>query len=138
MIGYECVTTGRRLQEAPVDLGVRLWDTAEIYGAGSNEELIGPVLERHRDAVVIACGTCIAWVRRNPSRRPSGRTAVLPLGDFEHNRALVAAVEEYAAAAEVVLNPEQVRDVGGLMSELAGARCAKAHGHGDSPRPTDG
>ena len=40
--------------ELAVELGVRFWDTAEIYGAGGNEELIGPVLERHRDAVVIA------------------------------------------------------------------------------------
>ncbi len=40
--------------ELAVDLGVTFWDTAEIYGAGGNEELIGPVLARHRDRVVIA------------------------------------------------------------------------------------
>jgi aryl-alcohol dehydrogenase-like predicted oxidoreductase len=40
--------------ELAVDLGVTFWDTAEIYGAGGNEELIGPVLSRHRDRVVIA------------------------------------------------------------------------------------
>lgn len=41
------------LEEA-VALGVTFWDTAEIYGDGGNELLIGPVLRRHRDRVVIA------------------------------------------------------------------------------------
>jgi aryl-alcohol dehydrogenase-like predicted oxidoreductase len=40
--------------ERAIDLGVTFWDTAEIYGAGGNESLIGPVLERRRDEVVIA------------------------------------------------------------------------------------
>jgi aryl-alcohol dehydrogenase-like predicted oxidoreductase len=39
---------------AAIDLGVTFWDTAEIYGDGGNEELIGGVLERHRDEVQIA------------------------------------------------------------------------------------
>ena len=85
--------------------------------------------------------------------------------NFEHNRALVAAVEEYAAgigctpgqlaiawvlaqgddvvpipgtkrraylaenaaAVDVALTPEQVQEVGDLMSDVAGARYAKAH-----------
>ena len=41
------------LEEA-VELGVTFWDTAEIYGDGGNELLIAPVLQRHRDRVVIA------------------------------------------------------------------------------------
>lgn len=40
--------------ERAVELGVTFWDTAEVYGHGGNEELIGPVLRRHRDRVVIA------------------------------------------------------------------------------------
>jgi len=40
--------------ELAVDLGVTFWDTAEIYGDGGNEELIAPVLRRHRSRVVIA------------------------------------------------------------------------------------
>ena len=93
--------------------------------------------------------------------------------NFEHNRALVTAVEEYAAgvgctpgqlaiawvlaqgpdvvpipgtkrrpylaenaaAVDVVLTPEQVREVGHLMSGVAGARYARAHAYGDSPPP---
>jgi aryl-alcohol dehydrogenase-like predicted oxidoreductase len=44
----------RATLELAVDLGVTFWDTAEIYGDGGNEELIAPVLARHRDRVVIA------------------------------------------------------------------------------------
>ena len=40
--------------ELAIDLGVTFWDTAEVYGSGANEELIGRTLERHRDQVVIA------------------------------------------------------------------------------------
>jgi aryl-alcohol dehydrogenase-like predicted oxidoreductase len=40
--------------ELAVDLGITFWDTAEVYGSGSNEELIGRTLERHRDKVVMA------------------------------------------------------------------------------------
>lgn len=40
--------------ELALDLGVTFWDTAEVYGEGHNEELIGPVLRRNRDKVVIA------------------------------------------------------------------------------------
>ncbi len=40
--------------ELAIDLGVTFWDTAEVYGSGANEELIGRTLERHRDKIVIA------------------------------------------------------------------------------------
>src|SRR5438105_9739174 len=37
-----------------VDLGVTFFDTAEVYGAYTNEELVGEALEPLRDRVVIA------------------------------------------------------------------------------------
>lgn len=40
--------------ELALDLGVTFWDTAEVYGEGHNEELLGPVIRRNRDRVVIA------------------------------------------------------------------------------------
>lgn len=298
--GTPDVDEARATLESAVDLGVTFWDTAEIYGAGGNEEVIAPVLARHRDAVVIATKFGFApdgsvagrpenaraaidgslrrlrtdridlWYlhRVDPSvpieetvgamaeavaagkvrhlglseasaaslRRasavhpiaalqsewslwtrdlepevvpvarelgigivpysPLGRglftgklTALDDLGgsdyrrggprfseeNFEHNRSLVAAVEEYAvgigctpgqlalawvlaqgadvvpipgtkrraylaenaAAADVVLTPEQAREVGQLMSGVVGARYGKAHAYGDSPLPTN-
>ncbi|KAA2239519.1 aldo/keto reductase [Chitinophaga agrisoli] len=37
-----------------LDLGINFWDTADIYGAGKNEELISKVLVPNRDKVFIA------------------------------------------------------------------------------------
>jgi AraC family transcriptional regulator len=42
------------LIRAAVDLGVTFFDTAEVYGPFTNEELVGEALARMRDRVVIA------------------------------------------------------------------------------------
>jgi len=41
-----------------LDLGVTFFDTADVYGAGSNEEVVGEALRDHRDRVFLAtkCG----------------------------------------------------------------------------------
>jgi aryl-alcohol dehydrogenase-like predicted oxidoreductase len=40
--------------ERAIELGVDFFDTADIYGTGHNEELVGKVLRKHRDRVIIA------------------------------------------------------------------------------------
>src|SRR5947209_10492820 len=45
---------GVALIRAAVDLGVTFFDTAEVYGAFTNEELVGKALAPLRDRVVIA------------------------------------------------------------------------------------
>jgi aryl-alcohol dehydrogenase-like predicted oxidoreductase len=40
--------------ERAIDLGLDFFDTADVYGEGHNEELVGKVLRRHRDKVIIA------------------------------------------------------------------------------------
>jgi len=40
--------------ERAIDLGLDFFDTADIYGTGHNEELVGKVLRKHRNRVVIA------------------------------------------------------------------------------------
>ncbi len=40
--------------ERALDLGVNFLDTADMYGIGKNEELIGPVVAKRRDEVVLA------------------------------------------------------------------------------------
>jgi len=42
------------LIRAAVERGVTFFDTAEIYGAYTNEELVGEALEPFRDQVIIA------------------------------------------------------------------------------------
>jgi aryl-alcohol dehydrogenase-like predicted oxidoreductase len=52
-----------------IDLGVTLLDTADMYGSGANEELLGRALKDRRDQVVLA--TKFGFVRdpENPSSR---------------------------------------------------------------------
>ena len=55
--GYGAATDkqeGISLIRAAVERGVTFFDTAEIYGAYTNEELVGEALEPFRDQVVIA------------------------------------------------------------------------------------
>ena len=40
--------------EAALDAGINFFDTAELYGDGYSEEILGKVLPKHRDRVVIA------------------------------------------------------------------------------------
>jgi aryl-alcohol dehydrogenase-like predicted oxidoreductase len=42
-----------------IELGVTLFDTAEVYGPFTNEELLGRALEGRRDRVIIA--TKFGW-----------------------------------------------------------------------------
>lgn len=48
------------LIHSAVDLGVTFFDTAEVYGPLTNEELLGEALQPHRDKVVIA--TKFGWI----------------------------------------------------------------------------
>jgi aryl-alcohol dehydrogenase-like predicted oxidoreductase len=40
--------------ERAIELGIDFFDTADVYGVGHNEELVGKTLRKHRDKVVIA------------------------------------------------------------------------------------
>jgi aryl-alcohol dehydrogenase-like predicted oxidoreductase len=40
--------------ERAIDLGLDFFDTADIYGTGHNEELVGKVMRKHRNRVIIA------------------------------------------------------------------------------------
>ena len=57
-----CASFGTRMSErqartvvdAALDVGIRCFDTADAYGLGRSEELLGRLLSAHRDRVVIA------------------------------------------------------------------------------------
>ncbi len=40
--------------EHALSLGINFWDTADMYGIGHNEELVGKVVQQHRDKVFLA------------------------------------------------------------------------------------
>src|ERR1700722_13296902 len=50
----------RTIHEA-IDLGITLFDTAEIYGPFRNEELVGAAIKDRRDGLVIATKFAMRW-----------------------------------------------------------------------------
>ncbi len=44
----------RATLERALDLGVTMFDTADMYGVGTNEEFLAPFIAAHRDSVIIA------------------------------------------------------------------------------------
>jgi aryl-alcohol dehydrogenase-like predicted oxidoreductase len=61
-VGVGCNAFGARIDaeqvqevvDAAIEVGVTLFDTADVYGRGSSEELLGRALGRRRDDVVVA------------------------------------------------------------------------------------
>ncbi|MBL9008137.1 MAG: aldo/keto reductase [Myxococcales bacterium] len=52
-----------------LDLGITFWDTADMYGPFTNEELVGRVLKGRRDQVILATKFGIVRDPQNPSVR---------------------------------------------------------------------
>jgi aryl-alcohol dehydrogenase-like predicted oxidoreductase len=127
--------------DAALDLGVTLFDTADIYGAGHNEELIGPFVRANRDRVVLATKFAIerreddpAWrgVRNDPayirlavdaSLRRLG-VDVIDLYYMHRRDPAVPFAESVGAMAELV-QAGKVRHLG--LSEVTGAELREAH-----------
>jgi aryl-alcohol dehydrogenase-like predicted oxidoreductase len=59
----------RKVVHKALDLGVTLFDTADIYGDGRSEEILGAVLASRRPDVVVA--TKFGWPFPNDARGPS-------------------------------------------------------------------
>src|SRR5512143_4254622 len=43
-----------RVLDRAIELGCNFWDTADVYGGGKNELLVGQALKKHRDKVFLA------------------------------------------------------------------------------------
>lgn len=52
LIGRESFRSAARLVETALDLGIRYFDTAPLYGMGTAEEVLGAVLGDNRDVVI--------------------------------------------------------------------------------------
>ncbi|MER6301609.1 aldo/keto reductase [Kitasatospora sp. NPDC001539] len=55
--------------DAALEAGVTLFDTADAYGFGRNEEFIGPFVRAHRDEVVLATKFAIERREDDPAHR---------------------------------------------------------------------
>ena len=124
-----------------VDLGVTLFDTAEIYGPHANEELVGEALAPFADRVVIA--TKFAQDIDPDTRQPRGRMlrpdqvaravegSLHRLGldaidlYYQHRVNPEVPIEEMAGAVKDLVDAGKVRHFG--MSEAAADTIRRAH-----------
>jgi aryl-alcohol dehydrogenase-like predicted oxidoreductase len=129
------------LLRGAVDRGVTFFDTAEIYGPHTNDELVGAALAPFRDQVVIA--TKFAQDIDPVGRNPRGRMLLpdeLPgavdgslqrLGVevidlyYQHRVNPDVAIEEYAGAAAALVRAGKVKHFG--LSEAAAGTIRRAH-----------
>ena len=152
-IGLGCMGLSSGLGEAPerkqaveliragVDLGVTLFDTAEVYGPYVNEELVGEALAPVRDQVVIATkfGFDIDPVtgrQRGLNSRPENirgvaeaslkrlKTNVIDLF-YQHRVDPDVPIEDVAGTVRDLIAEGKVRHFG--MSEPAAATVRRAH-----------
>lgn len=123
-----------------VDAGVTFIDTADVYGAGSNEELVGRLLAERRDEVELATKFGIegspaagytgvrgdaAYVRSaaEASLRRLG-TDVIDLY-YMHRRDTSVPIEETVGAMAELITAGKVRHLG--LSEVTADELAAAH-----------
>jgi aryl-alcohol dehydrogenase-like predicted oxidoreductase len=120
------------------DLGVRLFDTAALYGFGRNEELVGPILAPYRDQIVLAskCGMHGEDGKKAIDGRPETirrlidlslarlRTDVIDLYYLHRVDPAVPVEESIGAMAELV-TAGKVRLLG--LSEVSAATIKRAH-----------
>ena len=71
---------GIKVIRRAVDLGVTLFDTAEVYGPFTNEELVGEALAPVRDRVESGCASCKLTATSSSTRGTAPRCGTRALG----------------------------------------------------------
>lgn len=130
------------LIRSAVDRGVTFFDTAEVYGPFTNEELVGQALEPVRDRVVIAtkfgftssAESSAGW--RIPNSRPEHirevaeaslrrlRTEVIDLF-YQHRVDPDVPIEDVACAVKELIREGKVKHFG--LSEASAKTVRRAH-----------
>lgn len=124
-----------------IDLGITLLDTADTYGLGENERLVGKAVRAVRDRVVLATKFGIVRDREHPDeRRISGRpeyvkraceASLQRLGVdhidlyYQHRVDAEVPVEETVGAMSDLVAAGKVRFLG--LSEASAANIRRAH-----------
>jgi aryl-alcohol dehydrogenase-like predicted oxidoreductase len=132
----------RATLERALELGVTLYDTADVYGAGDNERFLSAFFKAHRDELVIATKFALSIPPDDPTRRvirndrPYIREAVeasLKRLDVDvidlyymHRRDVNVPIEETVGAMAELVREGKVKHLG--LSEVTAAelRAARA------------
>ncbi len=124
-----------------LELGVTLYDTADMYGFGENERFLSPFFKAHRDEIVIATKFALTTPPGEPTRRvirndrPYIRQAVeasLQRLDIDvidlyymHRRDPAVPIEDTVGAMAELVAEGKVKHLG--LSEITGAELRAAH-----------
>jgi aryl-alcohol dehydrogenase-like predicted oxidoreductase len=113
--------------EAAVEAGVDFFDTADVYGHGDNEELVGRFLKGKRDKVVLATKYGIVRKRNSPERRIDNSPAYIRAAcEASLKRLGVERIDLYYMHRR---NPETpIEEAVGAMAELVTQGKVKALG----------
>ncbi|TQK44285.1 aryl-alcohol dehydrogenase-like predicted oxidoreductase [Streptomyces sp. SLBN-118] len=138
--GETDLAAARETLEAALEAGVTLFDTADAYGRGANEEFLAPFVGAHRDEITLATKFAIERsddskfraVRNDPAyirKAVEGslrrlRTDVIDLYYMHRRDPAVPLAESVGAMAELV-ERGLVRHLG--LSEVTGAELREAH-----------
>ncbi|OAH42930.1 aldehyde oxidase [Sphingobium yanoikuyae] len=129
---------GIRLIRAAVDFGVTFFDTAEVYGPYTNEEMVGAALAPVRDQVVIATkfgfdiGAGLGALNSRPDNiRAVADASLKRLGVevidlfYQHRVDPAVPIEDVAGAVKDLIAEGKVRHFG--LSEPSAATVRRAH-----------
>ncbi len=119
-----------------LELGITFLDTAEMYGRGVNEELVGRAIKGRRDEFVVATKFIGAFSDRRPDGRPEYiRTAIegslQRLGTdhvdlyYQHRVDPQTPIEETVGAMAELVTAGEVRHLG--LSEASAETIRRAH-----------
>ncbi|MDT0443735.1 aldo/keto reductase [Streptomyces johnsoniae] len=134
-------TEARATLERALELGVTLYDTADMYGSGDNETFLSPFFLAHRDEVVIATKFGIVLDPADPLKRGvrndraylracaegSLRRLGVDVIDlyYLHRRDPRVPIEDTVGAMAELVAEGKVRHLG--LSEVTGAELRAAH-----------
>jgi aryl-alcohol dehydrogenase-like predicted oxidoreductase len=128
----ESIATIHRARE----LGITFLDTAEMYGRGVNEELVGRAIKGRRDEYVVATKFIGAFSDRRPDGRPETIRAAIEgslqrLGTdhvdlyYQHRVDPLTPIEETVGAMAELVTAGKVRHLG--LSEASAETIRRAH-----------
>lgn len=137
---YSGAETDRNIAtlERAIESGITLFDTADIYGPRTNEELVGPVLNKRRDDIVLA--TKFGARSLESDRAPDGRPGYVKracdaslqrLGTdhidlyYQHRVDPQVPIEETVGAMSELVDAGKVRFLG--LSEAGADTIRRAH-----------
>ncbi|MEV4681296.1 aldo/keto reductase [Streptomyces kurssanovii] len=130
----------RETLEVALAEGVTLFDTADVYGRGANEEFLAPFVAAHRDEITLATKFAIERnddphyraVRNDPAYiRQSVEGSLRRLGVdvidlyYMHRRDPAVPLEESVGAMAELVQRGLVKHLG--LSEVTGAELREAH-----------